>query len=454
MNITAVHSHIDGQNAHDLALLERLVAQPSISAQNIGVQDCANLIVSIMADMGMEAQVVQTNGMPYIIGELKSKNPKAATVLIYGHYDVQPPEPLDAWVSPPFTPTIRDGKLYGRGTGDNKGQFLAHLLALRSFLAATGDVPVNIKFLFDGEEESGSPNIYKLVEQHRDRLQADLVYWSDAGMHDSGAPFVYYGCRGMLSIEITLETARVDNHSGNKGGVIPNAGWEMVKLLHSMIDKDGNCAVQGFYDAVVPPSPYDIELMEQLPYNPVETAKVFGVKEINLSKQEFYQRIMFRPTFSINGLVSGYSGKGGKSVIPKDATVKIDMRLVPAQDPMDIFEKINAHVAAVCPDAKLLFRSGKDCSNTRTDLPISKVVAQAVGKAYGTKPLIMARLGATSPESIFTQMLGLPTICVPYANADEDNHAPNENIAIDCFYQGIHCTVEVLAAIAEFYQSN
>lgn len=447
MSIEKVREHINQMKDHDLAVLKKLSAQPSISAQGVGIRECALLLKDIMEGMGIETALLETSGHPVVFGEVRASDPNAHTVLFYGHYDVQPAEPLELWKTPPFEPTVINGRLYGRGTADNKAQLLAHLFAVRSYLETVGSLPIHVKFVFEGEEESGSPWMSEFIEKHRDKLAADLVYISDGGMHSSGAPFIFYGARGMLQVELNLETATQDNHSGNKGGVIPNAAWEMVKVLAAMVDGEGKVLVPGFYDQVLAPSEYDLKLIDEAPYDPQDLAPIFGVFEIPLGKQEFYYRLMFQPTLTINGLVSGYTGAGGKTIIPGSAMAKLDMRLVADQDPDEIFDKIKSFVQEINPKVKVSKRSGMLPSRTRTDLPICRLIVDAAREAYGQEPVVMPLLGATMPDFVWTKVLKLPSVTVPYANADENNHAPNENMDLECFYKGIHCSAQVIHAV-------
>lgn len=447
MDIKRVHQHVDDNREADLELFKKLVAQPSVAAQNLGIKECCEMLCDILRDIGIEPQVFPTSGSPVVFGELSCGIPNAKTIMFYGHYDVQPPEPIEAWNTPPFEPTIIGNRLYGRGTGDNKGQLLAHLFAVRSYLQTGTQLPVNIKFFLEGEEENGSVNILDFIEPHKDLLKADLVYNADGGMHDSGAPLIYHGVRGMLQVQFDLQTATTDNHSGNKGGQIPNAAWELIKFMNTMIAENGKCSVEGFYDDVIPPSDYDLELIDKLEFNPESIAKIYGVEKITLDKRDFYLNLMFQPTFNINGLASGYTGAGSRTIIPGSAVAKMDMRLADNQDPYDIFDKIVAHTNKYGSNIKVTLKSAVPPSSTKTDLPVCKAVAKAIQTAYQREPIIMPRVGATNPEYVFTKILQLPSVCVPYANADENNHAPNENMDLDCFYNGIHASVEVIKEI-------
>ena len=439
-----IHLYIDKTQEENINILKKLVAQPSISAQNIGVKECAKILYDIMIDIGIDTRIFETKTQPIVFGEIKSKNQNSITLLFYGHYDVQPPDPLEEWNTPPFEPTVFNKRLYGRGTGDNKGQLLAHILAVRSFMNTVGCLPVNIKFVFEGEEESGSPSLPEFVKEHRDMLNADLVYFSDGTKHDSGAPIIFFGARGVLSLEITLQTAKNDNHSGNKGGVIPNAAWKLVDLLSTMKDSKDNITINGFYDNIVPPSEYELKLIDEIPYDPNKLAKIFGVQELTLNRKEFYRRLMFEPTLTINGLISGYTGIGGKTIIPGSAAVKMDARLVCNQDPNDIFNKIKDHVINYDPCAQVIKHHCMYPSKTSADLQICEPVIRAVNKTHDQRPILFPSAGASSPDYVWTSVLGVPLLCVPYANADEANHAPNENIVLDYYLNGIHTSAQLI----------
>lgn len=448
MNIQKVHNHIDKMKEKDLNLFKRLVAQPSISAQNIGIRECAELLKEIMGKIGIKATIYETSGHPIVFAEIKAINPNAQTILFYGHYDVQPPEPLNEWKTPPFEPTIINGRLYGRGTADNKGQFLAHILSVRSYIEANNGVPVNVKFVLDGEEEISSPSMKGFVEEHRDVLDADLVYNSDGPVQASGAPEIKHGFRGLLSFELNLETAAHENHSGRAGGLIPNAAIEMVRLLSTMIDDNNRVTIEGFYDDVMPPTDHELKLIDKIPFNPEGLAKVYGIKDLNLNKKQYYEKMMFKPTFTINGISSGYTGKGSKSCVPGSAMVKIDMRLVDNQDPTDIEEKIKKHIAKYNLNVKMVNIEKVSPSKTPIDLAICKAVVESTRKYY-ENAVAVPTSGGTNPDFVWTKILKTASVTVPYGNADQANHAANENMALDYFYKGIHVSAQVIDTIAK-----
>ncbi len=450
MSIKDVHEHIDKSREKDLETLKELVRIPSIASRGTGIDEACNYIVDMLTGLGVSAKAYPTGGAPVVFGSIESGKPGARTVMFYGHYDVQPPEPLDKWLSDPFEPEVRDGRIYGRGVGDNKGQFLAHILALRSYIATGTQLPVNIKFFLEGEEENGSANILDFIIPHKDLIACDLVYDADGGQEPDGRPSMHFGTRGMVDCTFEIETAEKDNHSGHHGNNVPNAAWKMVRFLSTMIDEDGNCAIEGFYDDVLPPTEYEKGMIEALDLDPLDVQKVTGaVKPTELSKEQFYLNRMFRPTFNINGLGSGYTGVGHRTIVPGHAVCKMDFRLVKDQDPEDIIEKIKAHIAKHDPDVKLTVGSYLWPSRTDPQIPACRAVMRAVEKVYGVRPVVQPLTGATNPEYVFTKIAGLPSICVPYCNADESQHAPNENFTLEKFYKGIHCTAEVLNEIGK-----
>jgi acetylornithine deacetylase/succinyl-diaminopimelate desuccinylase-like protein len=445
----AVGAYIHAHRDEALEVLCRLVRQPSISAQGIGMHECAELLRGVMAGAGIKVRLMETAGYPVVYGEAAGPS-GAPTLLIYGHYDVQPPEPLDAWQSPPFEPVLRGGRLFGRGTADNKGQLLAHVLAVGAFQATGTPLPVNLRFLFEGEEESGSPNLPAFVDQHRELLSADAVLTSDGPKHESGRPQVFFGVRGLLYVELTSRGANRDLHSGNKGGLVPNPAFELCRLLATMKRPDGRVAIAGFYDDVAPPTPYERELMAAIPFDEQQVKEDLGVAELawvgGLSPAE---RLMFEPTLNVCGLLSGYTGPGSKTIIPARATAKIDMRLVANQDPDDIYAKFCRHVAEHAPGIEVRrLEGGCPPSKTSPELPVCQAVIRGAGRAAGVAPVVLPTLGGSMPDYIFTRVLGLPSIGVPYANWDENNHAPNENLGLKDFYLGIHTTAHILREVA------
>lgn len=410
------------------------------------MNECAGLLENVLLDSGLDARILPTGGAPVVFGELGGQSP--FTVLFYGHYDVQPPEPLEGWDSPPFEPTIRDGRIYARGAGDNKGQLLAHVLAVRSFLETSGAPPVNVKFVFDGEEESGSPFLRDFVERNRELLAADLVYTADGGYHESGLPLVCFGVRGIVAVELEARGAERDLHSGNRGNLVPNPAWHLIDLLGTMRAPDGRVTIQGFYEGVREPTEFELAVLASAPFDREEFAKSVGLTTTDIrDAAEYGRRLMFEPTFNIAGFSSGHTGDGLRTIIPSSATVRLDMRLVADQDPDRILELLEAHVRTHAPEVTVRSLGSMRPSKTSPELPVSRRIVDAVARARGLEPVVVPCLGGSLPDYVWTHVLGAPSVVVPYANADESNHAPNENLEVEAFFAGIRTSIVVLEAL-------
>lgn len=451
MSVESVLDHIDAQRDEYLETLFKLLRQPSVSAQDNGVLECAELLRDTLRQFGVGSYLIPTDGYPVVYGEVAAEREDAFTILFYGHYDVQPPEPLEAWESDPFDPTVRNGRVYARGARDNKGQLIAHVLAVRAFLETTGAVPVNVKFVFEGEEESGSPNLLTFVESHRDHLQADLVYTSDGGYDDSGRPVVCFGVRGMLALELEARGAKSDLHSGNRGNVVPNPAWTLIDLLHTMRDSTGRVTIEGFYDDVREPTEIEDDLASKVPFDREAFLSAMDLIDTPIrSPKDYARRLMFEPTFNIAGFTSGYGGEGIKTIVPSRADLKMDLRLVADQNPDDIYAKFERHVEKHAPDVKVRKLGAMNPSRSSPELPASRLVVETVEKARGEEPVVIPSLGGSLPDYVWTQALDTPSVLVPYANPDENNHGPNENLELEAFFSGIKTSVRILEAFKGF----
>jgi acetylornithine deacetylase/succinyl-diaminopimelate desuccinylase-like protein len=440
--LDAVLAACSANNERDLNDLFTLIRQPSISAQNIGIRETAALLKGMLEAIGGKTQLLETSVHPLVYAEFDGPA-DAPTVLFYGHYDVQPPEPLDEWLSPPFEPTIRDGRIYARGICDNKGQHFAHIAAVRAWLETTGSLPVNVKFVLEGEEETGSP--------HRDLLAADLVVTSDGPSIVQDRPAITYGVRGVISFELVAKGAISDLHSGNWGGVAPNPAWKLVHLLSTMLSPENEPLIDGFLDDVRPMPDASRRAIDALPVTKEEMLASIGLTELPPPHDvPIFDRLMGRPTITINGLTSGYQGKGGKTVLPNRASVKIDCRLVPDQDPQTILDLVRAHVARVAPDVEFIASGGQmRPSSTPLDHPFAEAVRAAVTTGFGVAPVEIPLMGGSLPDAVWTQDLGLPSFVVPYGVPDQRNHAPNENMPVANFYNGIRTSAALLAELAK-----
>ena len=445
-----IENYIQENRDRFLEELFTLLRQRSISATGEGVEDCAQLLAGMMREVGILTQILPWKRNPFILGEVS--NPDATrTVLIYGHYDVQPPEPLEEWISPPFEPEVRDGKIFGRGTGDNKGQLFADLKGIESILRTKGELPVNVKLLFEGEEEISSPSLASFVEAHKDLLACDLVYCADGHMHYGAVPEIIFGVRGILYLELISRGPNRDLHSGMYGGVSPNPNERLARLLTELKAPDNHININGFYDAIVPPTDFEREALSRIPYTDEEILADLGISEIpGDPKISSLEKLMFQPTLNANGFRGGYLGEGSKTIIPRDATLKIDIRLVANQDPDDIFQKFTAFLhQRGYDDIEVIRHGAMPPCRTPLDHPIAQPVIEAVRETEDEEPRLIPCLGGSLPNAEFEKILGVPNIFVPYAQTDENNHAPNERLALDNFYWGIRTMARVLYRLAE-----
>ena len=440
-----VFAYIDD---HEQAYIDRLIEylkQPSISAHGTGIQEVADFLLNWLGDLGFTAALKQTAGWPLVLGR-RTEDPALPTVMIYGHYDVQPPDPLALWDSPPFEPTIRDGRLYARGVGDNKGQHTAHLFAIEALLAVNGKLPCNVIVLLEGEEEVGSPHIADFITQHKDELDADLVIISDGPVEHDGRSTIEFGVRGVISFEMRAKGANQDLHSGNWGGVAPNPLWTLVHLLGTMKDDKGSILIDGFYDAVEPAGPLEHDALANLPVDLDAVKTELGLEKLDVPHDRpFFDRLSLWPTLTINGLHGGYGGPGSKTVLPCEAMAKCDIRLVADQTVDEVWAKVKAHVAKHAPAVELIYQGGMDPSKTPLDSPFVAPIKQAMARAQGYEPLMRPAMGGSLPNYVFTKTLGLHTFVIPFANADESNHAPNENMELWRIKMGIRTGASLLS---------
>lgn len=444
---------IDRARAHredDLQDLFKLLEQPSISAQNIGVKECADLEEALLKDAGFTTRRLDAPGHPVIYGEWLDA-PGKPTILFYGHYDVQPADPRELWETEPFTPTIRDGRIYCRGVADNKAQHFSHIAAVRHWLRANGSLPCNVKIMLEGEEEVGSPHLDSVVAAHKDLLVADLVYTSDGPVTDDRYPEITFGVRGLLYVELHATGANRDLHSGHWGGVAPNPILALSRLLNTMIDDENRVLIEGFYDSVRKPTPGAQAAMDELPFDTAQTIAGIGLTEmVPPANRSYAERVMFQPTLNIAGITGGYSGEGSKTVLPAKASMKIDMRLVPDQTPDEIWEKIKAHVEKHGDGIEIKrLDGGMLPSFTPVETPLADVVRAAVEQGFGATPVSVPSAGGSLPDSVWTQTLGLPSFLVPYGAPEQANHSPNESYRVERLYQGIETSIHLIGLLGK-----
>jgi len=426
-----LQKNLDGS----IAELSRLVAQPSVGAQNLGMKECAALVGEMLKARGFKVEVMDTGGAPVVFAERKGRSEK--TLLIYNHYDVQPPEPLELWETPPFEPSLRDGKLYGRGVSDDKGHITSRLFAIDALLDAQGELPCNIKFIIEGEEETSSVHLYDYILKNKDRLKADACMWEFGGVDSHETPMQYLGLRGICYVELSVETAGMDVHSGTGGSIFPNAAWRLVWALNTLKGQDERILIPGFYDRIQPPSARDRELMSALPDIADEYKSMYGVKKfikgltggVDLRMEE-----VFTPTCTICGLTSGYQGPGSKTVLPARASAKVDFRLVIGQDPADIRKKLRAHLDAQgFQDVLITDLGGDSAARTDPDDPFIQLVAKTAEEVYEMPMQLVPMVGGSGPSHPFVHDLGLPVATGGIGHPDTRAHAPNENVRIDLY---------------------
>lgn len=429
-----VDAYLESNLDKSLDELGRFVAQPSISAQKLGLQECAAMVADMLRARGFTPTIHQTPGSPIVTAERKGKSDK--TILFYNHYDVQPPEPLELWESPPFEPQIRDGKMYGRGISDDKGHLTARLFALDALLAE-GDLPCNVKFIVEGEEETASVNMLAFVTGHKDILKSDACVWEFGGVDHTDAPMQYLGLRGIQYVELTVDLLSTDVHSGLGGSIFPNAAWRLIWALNTLKGADEKILIPGFYDNIQPPSARDRQLFAALPDVADEYRERYGVPYFLKGLKggnELKVEEVFSPTCTICGLTSGYQGPGSKTVLPARASAKVDFRLIPDQDPADILRKLRAHLDAHgFTDVKITDLGGDAPARTDPDHPFIKLVVDAAKDVYDKPMSLVPMVGGSGPNHPFVHDLGLPVATAGLGYPDTRAHAPNENIRIDLY---------------------
>ncbi len=427
----AIANHVDAHLSHFVELLSRLVAQPSVSAQGIGITETVALVTTLLEDAGLTVERHATGGNPVLLAKAAGESPRR--VLFYDHYDVQPPEPLELWESPPFEPTVRDGKLFGRGVSDNKGNLAARIAALLAFRAVRGTLPAGVTFLVEGEEEIGSPNLAPFVESHREDLRADGCIWETGGVDFAGAPIFTLGCKGMLCIELAASGAKTDLHS-SLGTVVPNPAWRLVWALATIKDSKEDIHVPGWNEHTIPPSPAELALVDALPDDTAQQLVNLNLERfvLGLTGAAYRRRLLFGTSCTINGLIAGYTGPGIKTVLPNQARAKLDFRLVPGQQPDDLLRKLRAHLDdRGFADVQIEAGDGTPAARSDPDSPFIQTVLAAARDVYPVAPVVSPTMTGTGPMYLFTETLGLPVTSLGCSNPDSRNHAPNENIRLE-----------------------
>jgi acetylornithine deacetylase/succinyl-diaminopimelate desuccinylase-like protein len=424
--------------------LKALLAIPSVSAlpeHAADVRRCAEWCAGEMTRIGLEhVRLMDTPGNPVVYADWLNA-PGAPTILFYGHYDVQPVDPLDLWESPPFEATVRDGEIYARGAADDKGQVFMHLKAVEAHLKRHSRLPVNMKFMIEGEEEVGSVHLDAFVREHQNELKADVVVISDSAMFDRGVPSICYGLRGLVYFQLDIRGSRTDLHSGVFGGALANPAFVLAQLIAQMKDRSGRVRIPGFYDDVRPLEPAEREAWAQLPFNEKKYRKDFGIpKLMGETGYTTLERTWARPTLEVNGLLSGFTGEGAKTVLPAVAMAKISMRLVPNQDPDRIAELFEAYVTKISPKTvqlKMTRMHGGKPWMTEYRNPFVQAAGRAIERGFGKTPVFTREGGSIPVVATFQEALGVPSVLFGVGLPDENAHAPNEKLDLGNFHNGV-----------------
>jgi len=449
MPLENIYKYIDANSQKFVNDLVQLVRQPSVSAKKEGIQKCAELTAKMMKDAGISARIIpEEEGNPVVYGEVKSERSRK-TLLFYDHYDVQPPEPLEEWICDPYGGEIREGKIYGRGTSDNKGDIVSRLKAVQAYLETVGSVPVNIRFLVDGEEEIGSPHLPPFIQKHRGLLSADAAIWEFGETDRMGRPCIYLGLKGVLTVELRARGASRDAHS-SEAPLIPNPAWRLVWALNTLKNEREEILIDGFYDEVEPPSAGEIEFLRNIPFEEKEEKRDLGLKNFlrNLSGLNALKALLYQPTCTINGLLAGYTGIGPKTVLPNKAMAKLDFRLVPRQMPNEILGKLKKHLAnRGFGDIEIIEHGSTEPTKTPITESFVQVVIKTAEEVYCKKAVVYPTSAASGPMHLFRNWLGCPVVSVGCAHAESRGHAPNENITLDGFIKG----TKFMAAIIHYF---
>jgi acetylornithine deacetylase/succinyl-diaminopimelate desuccinylase-like protein len=438
MDIAVVDRYIEEKLNESIEELSRLCAQPSVAAQHLGIEACADLVAESLKARGFDVQILPTGGSPVVFGERKGR--KNETLLVYDHYDVQPPEPLELWESPAFEPTIRKGRLYARGVADNKGNFIERLHAIDAILDTEGDLPCNVKFMVEGEEEIGSVNLEPFVRDNQELLSGDVCVWEVGGVNHENTPIQMVGMRGICYVELRVRTANQDVHSGTGGSIFPNAAWRLVWALNTLKDKDENILLPGFYEDVLPPSEGEKELLSQQPkmmdfYKQKYDLAGF-LKGID-DELELAIEAVYRPTCTICGLTAGYQGEGSKTVLPAEARAKVDFRLVPNQTPKKVLSQLREHLDAHgFEDIEIVNLGGNPPAKTDPNHDAVKMAVEAARDVYEKPSLVIPMVGGSGPNFIFQKYLGVPIISSGAGDSESRAHAPNESISLELYVKG------------------
>jgi acetylornithine deacetylase/succinyl-diaminopimelate desuccinylase-like protein len=416
-----------------------LTAQPSVSARHEGIEECAALVEKMLNEIGATTKVLRMDGAaPLIYGELKSSR-SAKTILFYNHYDVQPEEPLDLWKSPPFKPEIRDGRIYGRGVSDDKGELVSRIKLVESYVKTAGGPPCNVKFCFEGEEEVGSVHLDQYVSKNSDLFKADAVFWEFGEVDAEIRPIVSLGVKGMIYLEFVLKSLSEDAHS-SYGAALPSAPWKLIRMLNLLKDENERILVPGWYDNVEALSEKEMAVLDAQPFDAVSFKRTYGADSFlgGMSDAQAKKALVQRPTGNIAGIWAGYMGPGSKTVLPKEIHCKMDFRLVPDQDPGDLLRKLREYLDSKgFADVKIELESMEPAARTPYTDPFAQSAIRAARSVYKKEPIVRLSSPGTGPLYVFTRRYKMPSVDIGVSGEDAAIHAPNENLRLDLLEKGM-----------------
>lgn len=444
-------AYVEQNRERFLNELQEFCAQPSVAAQNWGMREMAELVYARLKRLGADVRLIPVeDGFPVIYGEIGSGH---KTLLIYDHYDVQPPEPLEQWESPPFQPEIRDGKFFARGVSDNKGDLLLRIQAVESWLASEGALPLKIKWVIEGEEEIGSRNLEKFVQANRALIaDADGCLWEFGAKDLHGNPMLICGLKGIVYLELYARGAKHDLHSG-AAAIVPNPAWRLVWALATLKDEHDRITIDGYGQYVRPPTPLELDAAAKIPFDTAAELEKYGLTQFinGVSGFDAVKKLYFEPTVTICGLHAGYTGPGSKTVLPSEAFVKLDFRLVPDQTPDLIVELVRKHLdARGFHDIEIRqTEPGEHVARSPLDSAIVRAAQQAARTAYGREPVVYPTAAGSGPMYVLCQQLGIPAVSAGCSYHDARGHAPNENIRLTDYFEAMRFVRELIRNFAE-----
>src|SRR5215210_2953146 len=443
MRSMSIDRRVEDSKDYLLEELEEFLRMPSVSAQGGdegSFRGCAEWVRAKLEEVGAEAQLMETEGHPVVFAEMGGAGDGDRTLLSYGHYDVQPPEPLELWESDPFEPEVRDGVLFARGVADDKGDVMARIQALRVYQEECGPLPFKLKFLIEGEEEVGSPNLPAFVRRNEELLAADACLWEGSMKDESGRPMIFCGTKGLLYVELHAKGASHDLHS-MYGGLAPNPAWRLVQALGTIKDQNGEITLDGFNELAGPPSDKDLEAIEKIPFDETALKASWGVETFDrdLRGREAIKEMLLRSTANIAGIQSGYTGLGSKTIVPSEAFVKMDFRLVSGQSPGPVLELIREHLKRRgFDDVEVVDLHGVEAAKTPVGSPLVRAAVETWRDVGNAEAVVYPTIGGSGPTSLIATELGIPTIMTgAIVNPESHIHAPNESARLDDYFESV-----------------